>query len=101
MKLSYCLNSESQPKISLATIAPSFIAHQLILNRKPKAKIHQLKSKFPICNPFQETNADTHPFSMQELTVALKSLKIRKAAGLDDITIKQLLQFDHKSKAWL
>ena len=48
------LNTVNQPQSHIAAVTPNQVAHQLLLNGKPKAKLrHHKKIKIP-CEPSQE-----------------------------------------------
>lgn len=80
------LNSEKQQNSSHVNITPNQIALHLVVNGKTKIKrrvrIHRTKE--------MEVNHFKEPFTIEELNEAIKVLKQRKAAGVDEVKSKQI-----------
>lgn len=92
------LNSEKVKQQEYINVKPNEIARQLILNGRTKNKHTKFKIQRSIeheINHFQEL------FRIEELDEAISMLKLKKAAGVDDILSEQIKQFGPKTKEWL
>lgn len=96
------LNSDPTNAKGLSNVTPDQIAHQLLLNGKPqKLKQVDKPSKRIIRNKEKEGNHLSRPFGEDELNIAIEKIKLRKAAGLDNIFIEQIRNFWPKAKRWI
>ncbi|CAI6375546.1 unnamed protein product [Macrosiphum euphorbiae] len=96
------LNSEPTNAKGLSNVTPDQIAHQLLLNGKPQ-KLKQVAkpNKRIIRNKEKEGNHFSQPFEEDELNIAIETMKLRKAAGLDNIFLEQIRNFGPKAKRWI
>lgn len=80
------------------------IAHQLLLNGKVKKnennKSNNEKLKIER-DPENENKFLESPFTIEEISDAIKSLKYNKAPGLDDLRVEQLKHFGTDTLKWL
>lgn len=96
------LNSDPTSVKGLSNVTPDQIAHQLLLNGKPqKLKQEDRPNKRIIRNKEEEGNHLSRPFEEDELNIAIETMKLRKAAGLDNIFVEQIRNFGPKAKRWI
>ncbi|KAL4100859.1 hypothetical protein QTP88_020888 [Uroleucon formosanum] len=86
----------------LSNVTPDQIAHQFLLNGKPqKLKQEDKPNKRIIRNKEKEGNHLSRPFEEDELNIVIEKMKLRKAAGLDNIFVEQIRNFGPKAKRWI
>ncbi|VVC42657.1 Reverse transcriptase domain, partial [Cinara cedri] len=96
------LNSDPTDAKGLSNVSPDQIAHQLLLNSKTKkSKQEDKPTKRIIRNKEKERNHLSRPFDEDEMNIAIETMKLRKAAGLDNIFVEQIRNFGPKAKQWL
>ena len=89
-------NDPTTPKENIL-VSANQIAQQLVLNGKPDNK----QKSLPITKSEEETNLYSQPFILNELQESIRSLKIGKAAGLDDIRNEQIINFGPVTINWI
>jgi len=77
---------------------PNQIAHQLLLNGKGQRDANHKRTKEKHTSVYEEYGNFKEQFNIEELNEAIKMLTNRKAAGLDDMCIKQIKEFGPKTK---
>ncbi|KAK3892430.1 hypothetical protein Pcinc_003663 [Petrolisthes cinctipes] len=97
------LNSEKAPQSIIAAVTPNQVAHQLLLNGKPRNKERGQKKKMriDISHIMQNSNTNLEPFTEEDLTTAISHLKHGKASGLDWITPEMVTHLGVNARGWL
>ncbi|CAI6371000.1 unnamed protein product [Macrosiphum euphorbiae] len=95
------LNNDPKQRNSQNLTTPDQIAHQLLLNGKGQRETNQKRTQKKHTTENEECGHFKEQFNIEELNEAIKMLKNRKAAGLDDICVEQIKEFGPKTKQWI
>ena len=97
------LNAEKHTNTRVAAVTPNEVAHQLLLNGKPRNRERGYKRKMmaDMNRAINESDDMFLPFSRHELDEGVKTLKPGKAAGIDGITTEMIQHFGHNTRQWL
>ena len=94
------LNTEKHTNTTIAAVTPDKVAHQLLMNGKPKNKErgHIRNMKTEMTHHMNNNEEQFLPFSTEELDEGIKTIKLGKASGLDSITA---VNFGPNTRQWL
>jgi len=92
------LNNDPKQRNSQNITTPDQIAHQLLLNGKGQRETNHKRTQKKYVTESEEYGHFKEQFNIIELNEAIKMLKNRKAAGLDDICVEQIKEFGPKTK---
>jgi hypothetical protein len=95
------LNNDLKQRNSQVITTPNQIAHQFLLNGKGQKDINRKRTEEKHKTIYEEYGHFKEQFNIEELNEAIKMLKNRKAAGLDDMCVEQIKEFGPKTKQWI
>jgi len=97
------LNSESNTNSSIPETTPNKVAHQLLLNGKPNNRERGYKKtlKDDTDQIPKQSSIQFPPFSIEEVDKGIKTIKLGKAAGIDEITPEMVHHFGPRAREWI
>jgi hypothetical protein len=92
------LNNDPKQRNSQVITTSDQIAHQLLLNGKYQSDTNHKKTEKKHTTVYEEYGHFKEQFNIEELNEAIKMLKNRKSAGLDDMCVEQIKEFGPKNQ---
>lgn len=91
-------NDPTKSHTITSNVTANQIAHQLLLNGKVTTRQRKLKIER---DEQTAVNMLKEPFNLGELELAIKDMKLNRAAGVDDLMTEQIKQFGPTALRWV